>query len=386
VNGVFEKPPVVLLANVRWDALWEYSHILATLFADAGYPTVYVETTGMMNPTLKMATGGKVLQRLLSVRSGGKRPASLSPNLTIYSPLVAPPTYKAFRGINHYLFVPRIVRDLRRLAGPAPVVIAFAPTQTTLDLISGLEPRLTWYHCVLNYEEFPVAPSDMGETEWRLLRVADTVTVDSGFLKEKHRGVRPDMIRIESGVDFELFRRADTGPLESPAKVLYYFGTVDEPWFDFDLVREVAEAGFTVRMLGTLSEPSFARIPGVEYLGSVPHNVLPEHLREADALIIPYKITSFSKGTFPAKTYESLATGKPVVATPLPDLKQLGEHLYLGDGAEEFVEILRRLHESETPERVRARVEFARENSWEARFARFEEVLWGNLGDDRPST
>ncbi len=381
-----EKPPVILLANVRWDAFREWSHILATLFADAGYPTVYVETTGIRNPPLGMTTGRRVLKRLLSVRSGGKKAASLSPNLTVYSPLVAPPTtHEAFRRINRRLFVPRIVRDLRRLVGTAPVVMAFPPTQTTLELVSGLEPRLNWYHCVLNYEEFPGSPADVEETERRLLRMADTVTVDSGFLKKKHRAVRPDMIHIESGVDFELFRRADTGPLVAPAKTLYYFGTADETRFDFDLVREVAKEGFTMRLLGTLSDPSFARIPGVEYLGRVSHKVLPEHLREADALIIPYKITPYIKGTFPAKTYESLATGKPVIATPLPDLERLGGHVYLGDGAEEFVGILGRLHESETPERRLARIELARENSWEARFAKFEEILWENLGGDRPS-
>jgi len=383
-RSIPEKPPVVLLANIRWDAFWEWSKILATLFADAGYPTVYVETTGIRKPPLEMVVIRRILRRLLNVRSDGKKPANLSPNLTIYSPLAAPPTHETFRRINHRLFVPRIVRDLRSLVGPAPVVIAFPPTRTTLDLISGLEPRLTWYHCIFNYEEFPGTPADIRETERQLLEAADTVTVDSGFLKEKHRGVRSDMIHIESGVHFELFRRADTGVLQSPAKTLYYFGTADETRFDFDLVREVAEAGYTVRMLGTLSDPSFARIPGVEYLGQVPHEALPEHLREADALIIPYKITSFSKGTFPAKTYECLATGKPVVATPLPDLKRFGEHLYLGDRAEEFVRILRRLHESESPERMSARVELAQENSWEARFARFEEILRENLAGDRP--
>lgn len=49
-----DKPPVVLLANIRWGALWEWSQILATLFAKAGYPTVYVETTGTRNPPLEM--------------------------------------------------------------------------------------------------------------------------------------------------------------------------------------------------------------------------------------------------------------------------------------------------------------------------------------------
>jgi glycosyltransferase involved in cell wall biosynthesis len=382
---MLERPPVVLLANVRWDALWEYSHALATLFAKAGYPTVFVETTGMRNPPLVMTTGRRVLKRLLNARAAGKKPVNLSPNLTVYSPLVVPPTSEVFRHINRRFFVPRIVRDLRGLIGTAPVVIPFAPTQTTLDLVSGLQPRLTWYHCTLNYEEIPDAPADIRQTERQLLTTADTATVDSGFLKEKHHGVRPDMIHIEGGVDFELFRRSGTGPLKSPARVLYYFGRAYERVFDFELVRAVAKAGFTVRMLGTLSELSFARIPGVEFLGEVPHKALPEHLREADALIIPYKITPFTQGTFPAKTYEALATGKPVVATPLPDLRPLGEHIYLGDGPREFVGILRRLHKSETPERVRARVELARKNSWEARFARFEEILWAQLGRDRPS-
>jgi glycosyltransferase involved in cell wall biosynthesis len=379
-----ESPSIILLSNVRWDALWEYSHALATLFANAGYPTVFVETTGMRNPPLGKTTGRRVLKRLLKARSGGKKPASLSPNLTVYSPLVVPPTYGMFRRINRRLFVPRIVRDLRRLIGTAPVVIAFAPTRTTLDLVSGLRPRLTWYHCTLNYEEIPDTPADIKHTERQFLATADTATVDSGFLKEKHRRVRPDMIRIEGGVDFELFRRADTGPLESLAKVLYYFGRAYERVFDFELVRAVAEAGFTVRMLGTLSEPSFARTPGVEFLGEVPHEALPEHLREADALIIPYKITPFTQGTFPAKTYECLATGKPVLATPLPDLKPLDEHVYLGDEAKEFVNILRCLHENETPEKRRTRIELARRNSWEARFAQFEELLWAKLGGSGP--
>jgi glycosyltransferase involved in cell wall biosynthesis len=379
-----EKPPVFLLANVRWDALWEYSHALATLFANAGYPTAFVETTGIRNPPLGTTTGRRVLKRLLDARSGGKKPPKLSPNLAVYSPLVVPPTHRAFRHLNHRFFLPRIVRDLRRLGGTAPVVIAFAPTRTTLDLVSGLEPRLTWYHCTLNYVEIPDAPTDVKETERQLLGVADVATVDSGFLKEKHHDTRPDMIHIEGGVDFELFRRADTGHLQAPARVLYYFGRAYERVFDFDLVREVVGAGFTVRMLGTLSEPSFARIPGVEFLGEVPHKALPDHLREADALIIPYKITPFTQGTFPAKTYESLATGKPVVATPLPDLRPLDEHVYLGDGAKEFVEILRRLHESETPERRRTRIELARSNSWEARFAKFEEILWAKLREIGP--
>src|ERR671927_226005 len=159
-----EKPPVVLLANVRWEALREWSHILATLFSDAGYPTVFVETTGIRKPPLRVTTGRRVLKRLLSVRSGGKKPASLSPNLTVYSPLVAPPTHRLFRRINRHLFVPRIVRDLRRLVGPAPVVMAIPPTQPTLDLPSRLEPQFACYRSSPNCAGRPETPADIEDT------------------------------------------------------------------------------------------------------------------------------------------------------------------------------------------------------------------------------
>jgi glycosyltransferase involved in cell wall biosynthesis len=103
---------------------------------------------------------------------------------------------------------------------------------------------------------------------------------------------------------------------------------------------------------------------------------LPRHLADADALIIPYRITTFSKGTFPAKIFECLATGKPTIATPLPDLVPFGDLLYLAEDARGFASTLERLPETETEEKVRARVELARENSWEARFRAIEEALW----------
>ena len=49
------------------------------------------------------------------------------------------------------------------------------------------------------------------------------------------------------------------------------------------------------------------------------------------------------------------------------------------EGPEGFVETLRSLPGRETEGRVRARVEVARRNSWEARFGEIEEALWRGL-------
>jgi glycosyltransferase involved in cell wall biosynthesis len=374
------KPPVIILSGIRWDFLWQRHQILATLFARAGYPTIYVETTGLRNPSFDTGTARIVVRRILRAGSKSRRaPDNTVPNLTIYPPLVAPPTLKVFRRLNHAVFVPRVARDLEHLLdGVSPVVIAYPPTSTTLDLLSSLAPRRLLYDCVLNYEHFPGAPRDIAETEKILLRRADVVTVDSGFLLEKHRHTRPDAVQVGSGVDHELFEQARTSEsLRRPVRTVCFFGTMDDNRFDFDLVRELAEEGYRIRLLGNLSRPAFARLPGVEYRGEVPHRELPQHLTDADALMIPYKINAFSKGTFPAKIFECLATGKPTIATPLPDLVPFDDLLYLAKDARGFVNALQRLPDLETEARVEARVELARRNAWEARFDTIKKVLLG---------
>jgi glycosyltransferase involved in cell wall biosynthesis len=117
-------------------------------------------------------------------------------------------------------------------------------------------------------------------------------------------------------------------------------------------------------------------MPGIDYRGEVSHEELPAALGGVDAFVIPYRVDELSRNISPSKTYECLATGRPVVATPLPAMVDLGEHVYLAEGPEDFVEVLRNLPRTETEERVRARIEVARRNSWEARFEEIEEALW----------
>src|SRR5919199_173363 len=110
------RPPIIILSGIRWDFLWQRQQTLAILFARGGYPTVYVETTGLANPHPDRATARKVLRRIFRAGAEGyKARGSVLSNLTVYSPLVTPPTWKIFRRLNRAVFVPRVVRDLRHL-------------------------------------------------------------------------------------------------------------------------------------------------------------------------------------------------------------------------------------------------------------------------------
>lgn len=373
------KPPVVILSGIRWDFLWQHHQILATLFARAGYPTVYVETTGLSNPSPDPATIHKVLWRIRRSGGKGRKERDTPPGLTVYSPLVAPPTWRVFRHLNRAFFVPRVVRHLRRLlSGVSPVVIAYPPTRTTLDLLSDLKPRLTLYDCSDNYEGFPGVPHDIALTERELLRRADLVSCTSAYLMEKVRPERPDAFMRGPAVDYDRFAVLQgAGRSGGRIRTVCFFGYLSEERVDFPILEGLGERGFDVRLVGGVGrmEEHFFASPGVDYRGEFSHAELPAALQGTDAFIIPYKINDLTLGISPMKIYECLATGIPVVATPLPEFERFGEHVYLAENAEDFAQILERLPELETEERVRARIRLARENSWEARFAGLEREL-----------
>ena len=372
------KPPVVILSGVRWDFLWQRHHALATLFARAGYPTVFVETTGLANLSPTVPTFRRVAARL---RRAGSGEPSGEEGLTVYSPLALPPTYKVFRRMNWGFFVPRVVRDLVEISGSAPVVVPYPPTRTTLDLIRGLRPRAVLYDCSDDYELFPGAPADTVATERELLRMADLVSCTSRRLLEKVRPSRPDAFLSGPAVDYERFAVLQEDNRGGEVRTVCFFGRVCRERIDFPALRAVAEAGFEVRLIGDLGsvERDFLEMPGINFRGEVPHAKLPAALAGVDAFVLPYEVNDLTRGISPAKTYECLATGKPVVSAPLPAMEELAGHVYLANEPGEYVEVLRSLGELQTEEKAQARIELARKNSWEVRFGEIEEALWGVL-------
>jgi glycosyltransferase involved in cell wall biosynthesis len=364
------KPPVVILSSIRWDFLWQRHQTLATHFAGTGYPTVFVETTGLANPRLTRNT----LRRVLRSGGTGEMPQA-EKNLIVYAPLTAPPTYRAFRWSNAKLLVPRVLSDLAKISGPHPVVVAYPPTRTTLALISGLDPKLVLYDCSDDYEHFPGTPKDIGETERELLLRADLVSCTSAHLLEKARRVRPDAFSSGPAVDYERFASLHGPRPDGEIHTVCFFGHVTRERIDFDALRAIVGAGFELRIVGSVEKDLF-RIPGIDHRGEISHAGLPAALAGVDAFVLPYKVNDLTRGISPAKTYECLAMGKPVVAAHLPAMRDLRGYVYLAQGPEDYVEALRNIEGLETEEKRRARIELARKNSWDVRFSELEETLW----------
>jgi glycosyltransferase involved in cell wall biosynthesis len=374
------KPSVVILAGVRWDFLWQRHQTLATLFARSGYPTVFVETTGLAIPRPGKATLRHVLSRVGRSRRKNEKLQGRE-NLTVYAPLTAPPTQKPFLWANEKFLVPRVLRDLRKVVDSRPFVVAYPPTRTTLDLAFGLDPGLVFYDCSDDYEQFPGAPQDIARTERELLLRADLVSCTSRYLLKKARRVRPDAFLSGPAVDYDRFAALQDQPPPDEIKTVCFFGDATRERIDFGVLRAIAGAGFRLRLVGDLDGGAMEllKMPGVDYRAEVPHAELPGALAGVDAFALPYRINALTRAISPAKTYECLAAGRPVVAAPLPAMEELREYVYLARRPEDYVETLRGLWDEGTEAKVRGGIERARENSWDARFAGLEEAMWRAL-------
>lgn len=256
----------------------------------------------------------------------------------------------------------------------------------------GTQPKYVFY----GTDDFVGGAALMGVSERRValeelaqLRRADAVVAISALLDDRWRGMGfgGSLELIPNGVDASAYVTIDeVAPadvaLEKPVAGL--IGHLSER-IDIGLLDAVLRAGCSLLLVGPYDprwEPdrfrSLLADPRVHWTGPVPFAELPRYLRAIDVGITPYADTQFNRASFPLKTLEYLAAGKPVVSTSLPAVSWLGTNLITVASGEGFGVAARALALDSSVESVRQRKVFAAMHSWERRaeqFANFAELV-----------
>lgn len=374
MTGPFAGRQVVILASIDWSSAWQRHQAWAAAFAAQGAEVFFVENTGFRD--LRPADLGRVAARLARLwRPRGRTTSPPPKGVRVVAPLVLPPTRPLFRVANAVYLLPLLVRRLRRKGlRPGCVAFAYLPTATTLRLLDLLEPEWTVYDCVDNFSGHPTPPPDLRDTEDALLARADTVLTTASTLFADKKGRHADVHLIHHGAEPAfLGAPRPAGPIRS----LCYFGTV---WgaLDYDAVARLAEGGWRVTLAGPVKEPPPPLPPGVHFAPPVAHAKLPAFLAGFDALLLPYRRSEYNKGVVPAKLYECLATGKPVLASALPSLDEYAPLLYMARSADEFPALARRAQAEDDAGRSAARIAAARAHTTDAQARRVAELSSGS--------
>jgi teichuronic acid biosynthesis glycosyltransferase TuaH len=318
---------------------------------------------------------------------GADKPTVVMPRLARLSPVATPAQsrYGVWR-ITESLLRRALRTTTAQLGGDVHAVVA----ATSADVLGACgERRRVLYgtdDLVAGSELLGIPRARLEAQERRLLGKADVVVAVSSTLVSKwtQRGVSP--ILIPNGCDTEFLADVDETPapddVDLPSPIAGLVGYISER-VDFRLLREVADAGTSLLLVGPTSpgvngemRDLLAR-DNVRWVGPKPYDSLKSYLRIMDVGLVPYADTPFNRGSFPLKLLEYLAAGRGVVATDLPSVRSLGTELIdiASTGRSFAAAVTRRTLEGRTQGLTSARRAFAAQHSWARRAQDFAEAI-----------
>ncbi|MFZ5845086.1 MAG: hypothetical protein ACOY0S_01310 [Patescibacteria group bacterium] len=112
---------------------------------------------------------------------------------------------------------------------------------------------------------------------------------------------------------------------------------------------------------------------------------LPGVIKQFDIGMIPYDVSlPFNKYCNPLKLYEYFYMGKPVIATPIAELRQFSDYVKLGKTVSEWEHHIKTLLSQPWPKAKQQRI-IALAHSWEKRIAIISEIIVENKYVSAPS-
>jgi glycosyltransferase involved in cell wall biosynthesis len=280
-----------------------------------------------------------------------------------------------------------LARFLAREGVADPVIWVYHPGYGAKVL--ALPHRLVVYDCVDEYTEFPTYKASPGwliEREAALSAVADVVTTTSAGLFERKRPLNPARTHLVHNVgDFEHFSRARDAstPVPDdlarlPRPVVGFLGAVSDYKLHADWLTALARRhrDYSIVLVGPVGvgDPTtdvsvLEAEPNVHLLGHRAYELLPGYVRGFDLGVIPYRINEYTTYSFPIKFFELLASGKPLVISELPALRDYYDAARVARNADEFVAACEGALADPTAG-LAERLKLAAENTWEHRVER----------------
>lgn len=378
-NAIGTRRKVVVFSEIEWGFLKQRHQILAEDLVRKGYDVEFVQKVPSRIPKLLVAL--KFLLKMRRDRSTreGKRRASVPSGLKLTYSRFLPPSNVLFRLFNRRVAAPYHARSL---AGGTAYL--FTPSAFELVRLRQANDFKLIFDIIHNWWDLPWARSALKQTASALVKTADAVICDSKPLAnhlEAEHGTKITL--VTPGVsDFWVAKLADTpramATVPATGYRVVFFGNLREN-SDIALFHALGEAGITVDAYGEVTPGVRDRLDGlVNFKQALPQEELLEAIHDYDFSLLPYARDEFSKWISPAKYFEVVALGKPILTRSdlnhMPGWAEFTFTLNIDDGA--LGEQLRQVKEDYFARSLSAKADaLARNNTWSHQLALIETVI-----------
>lgn len=304
------RPTIICFAHLRWNLVFQRPQHIMTRLADT-HDVLYWEEpredAGCTAPWLERSTLASGLERLVPVLPEG---------------LSADARDALLRAL---------LDTALQAQGAGPLVFwYYTPMMLGFSAEAADAADLVVYDCMDELANFAFAPADIAAREGALMARADIVLCGGQSLFEARKGRHRNVHCVPSGVDVAHFAQgaADRGDPDDQAALprprLGFYGVIDER-MDLDLLAAVAAARpeWHFVMIGPvvkISPDDLPRAPNLHWLGRKEYAALPAYAAGWDIALMPFAINAATQFISPTKTPEYMASGLPVVSTPVRDV------------------------------------------------------------------
>lgn len=386
-NPVLRNRSIICFGGEDW--WYHHPHSKAHLmrkFAHAGNKVIFVNSISMGLPGLAHKDLLPRIKRKLG--SYAKLARQTDDGITVVSPASLPFFGAAARKVNRRLLGAQIKRLARTCGVTHPILWIAIPTAA--DMIGALDESMVVYHVSDKYDantmDHATDPALIRGLHEKAIDAADLIFYSGRKLfTEATRGSERSHL-LEQGVDYDHWRRVAEGRVtvapeieKIPRPRLGYFGAI-EPWLvDQELIKRAARRRpeWHWIFIGNKSRGlEIEELPNTHFLPPVAYPELPSYAAGFDVCVLPWETEqSFTSYGSAIKVREYLATGKPVVISPLPEYEPMRDVLRIARTRDDFIRLVEEaLHDTDPADAARRQAAVA-SGTWDARAEWVSELI-----------
>lgn len=326
--GMEQAKSIICISTHFWHDYWFRKQHFMSRFAEKGYRVLYVQPTHSMVRKYRKPELSKNRNILPSIER-------LNRNIILFNPpkLLPKPMIPTSSIISHTYISWLIGKTARRLNMSNAILWVYRP-----EYASGLKfiphNRLVFDLAddLASYKESAKRRSRyVANCISKIAFLADQMIVTSPTLQKLYQNKTKRCALISNGFDEKLFdgqpKPIPKDLAQIPKPVAGFVGTLFS-YLDYQLLYQVARS---------LPEVSFVFVGPVEsngkdgvalvnnlsntyFLGPKNKESIPDYVSNFTVCLNPFKEDNVSKAVSPLKVYEYLATGRPVISTPMEGL------------------------------------------------------------------